>query len=149
MKTKSNTSVPLSDDTLQPRLNYGKSIGVLWAILVTLLPASAMATIPTKVQCPQRYTELQPVAASSTTPLQRPAIAFESETPLLMPAGYTKTIEEVIAEDKLITESKWENDMVSVTDSPLEQMIQEDNLIIESNITHEVFPLTTINSIAK
>ena len=148
MKTKSNTSVPLSKDILQPRLNYGKSIGVLWAILVTLLPTSAMATAPTKVQCPQRYTELQPVATSSTTPLQRPAVACESETPLLMPAGYTKTIEEVIAEDKLITESKWENDMVSVTDSPLEHMIQEDNLIIESNVTHEGFPARTGNSSA-
>lgn len=64
---------------------------------------------------------------------------------------YTKTAEEVVAEDKLITESK------EVAYQPLslgytfEDRIAEDNQIIEGNISNEVFPLdfNKINRAAK
>lgn len=55
--------------------------------------------------------------------------------------SYVKTVEEVIAENKLITESKEEVTQPLSIATTLEDRIAEDNQIIESDISKEVFPL--------
>lgn len=52
-----------------------------------------------------------------------------------------KTIEEIIAEDKLITENSEEAPQYLSIETTEEDKIAEQNLIIESTITDEVFPL--------
>ena len=54
---------------------------------------------------------------------------------------YVKTIEEVIAENKLITESKEEAIQPLSLDTTMEDRINEDNQIIESTISKEFSPL--------
>lgn len=62
-----------------------------------------------------------------------------------------KTIEEIIAEDKLITENSDEAPQYLSIETTEEDKIAEQNLIIESTITDEVFPLDfeRINSASK
>jgi hypothetical protein len=62
-----------------------------------------------------------------------------------------KTIEEIIAEDKLITENSEEAPQYLSIETTEEDKIAEQNLIIESTITDEVFPLDfeRINSASK
>lgn len=54
---------------------------------------------------------------------------------------YTKTVEDVIAENKLITESNEEILQPLTIASTVVDRIAEDNQIIESTISNEVYPL--------
>lgn len=54
---------------------------------------------------------------------------------------YVKSIEDIITENKLITESQTEEVQPLLIDTTLEDKIQEGNQIIESEVTNEVFPL--------
>lgn len=54
---------------------------------------------------------------------------------------YVKTVEEIIAENKLITESQEETIQPLSIETTLEDRITEDNQIIESSISKEFFPL--------
>ncbi len=54
---------------------------------------------------------------------------------------YTRTVEDIIAEDKLITESKEIAFQPLSLDYTVEDRIEEDNQIIESNLSNEVYPL--------
>ena len=54
---------------------------------------------------------------------------------------YVKTIEDSIAENKLITESKEEAVQPLSLETTIEDRIAEDNQIIESTISKEFFPL--------
>lgn len=53
----------------------------------------------------------------------------------------TKSIEEVIEEDKKITEFQDEAYQTLVDESAIEVVIKEDNQIIENTLTNEVYPL--------
>jgi len=80
-------------------------------ILATLFSNSALAN--EKSNLVVNPSKIVLVAPSNTILFKKPALAIASDT-ILVTEGYTKTIEEVIKEDKLI---------------------------IESTITNEVFPL--------
>ena len=54
---------------------------------------------------------------------------------------HVKTIEDVIAENKLITESQEEAAQPLSLETAIEDRIVEDNQIIESTISNEFFPL--------
>lgn len=54
---------------------------------------------------------------------------------------YVKTIEDMIAENKLITESQEETVQPFSLETTIEDRIAEDNQIIESTISKEFFPL--------
>ncbi|NNT72691.1 hypothetical protein HKT18_10735 [Flavobacterium sp. IMCC34852] len=56
-------------------------------------------------------------------------------------SNYTKSVEEVIAENILITETCEEAYQPIVLEMSLEDKIAESNQIIESNVTTEYFPL--------
>jgi hypothetical protein len=55
--------------------------------------------------------------------------------------SYVKTTEEVIAENKLITESKEQITQLLSIDFTLENRIAEDNQIIESTVSNVTYPL--------
>lgn len=59
----------------------------------------------------------------------------------VMKAAYVKTTEEVIAENKLITESKEEADQPLSIDFALENRIAEDTQIIENTNLNVTYPL--------
>ncbi len=73
-------------------------------------------------------------------------VSNEIETAVFNPNSvikttYVKTIEDVIAENKLITESQEESVQPLSIDTTIEDRIEEDNQIIESTISKEFFPL--------
>lgn len=73
-------------------------------------------------------------------------VSNETETTIFDPKSvitttYVKTIEEVLAENKLITESKEEAFQPLYLATTIEDRIAEDNQIIESTVSNEVFPL--------
>ncbi len=70
----------------------------------------------------------------------------KNDTAIFNPASviettYAKTIEDVIAENKLITESQDETAQPLSLETTIEDRISEDNQIIESTISKEFFPL--------
>jgi hypothetical protein len=77
-----------------------------------------------------------------------PAI-FDPNT--VIKSTYMKTVEDVIAENKLVTESKEEDVQPLSLDYTVEDRIAEDNQVIESCLSGEVFPLDfeKINHTAK
>ena len=73
-------------------------------------------------------------------------VSNETDTVIFNPASvietnYVKTIEDVIAENKLITESKEESVQPLSLETTIEDKIAEDNQIIESTVSKEFFPL--------
>ena len=73
-------------------------------------------------------------------------VSNETDTEIFNPASviettYVKTIEDVIAENKLITESQDETIQHLSLETTIEDRISEDNQIIESTISNEFFPL--------
>ncbi|WP_309614004.1 hypothetical protein [Flavobacterium sp.] len=73
-------------------------------------------------------------------------VSNETDTAIFNPASvvettYVKTIEDVIAENKLITESQDETVQHLSIETTIEDRISEDNQIIESTISNEFFPL--------
>ena len=73
-------------------------------------------------------------------------VSDETDTTIFNPASviettYVKTIEDVIAENKLITESQDETVQHLSLETTIEDRISEDNQIIESTISNEFFPL--------
>ena len=70
----------------------------------------------------------------------------ESDSAIFNPASvinttYVTTIEDVIVENKLITESKEETTQPLSSETTIEDKIAEDNQIIESTFSNEFFPL--------
>ncbi len=73
-------------------------------------------------------------------------VSNETDTAIFNPASvietnYVKTIEDIIAENKLITESQEETFQPLTLETTIEDRINEDNQIIESTISNELFPL--------
>lgn len=67
------------------------------------------------------------------------AIIFNPNS--VIQSAYSKTMEEVINENKVITETKEEVYQPVVLEMTLEDKIAENNQIVESNIDNEVYPL--------
>lgn len=73
-------------------------------------------------------------------------IVVETEAEIFNPASvfkntYSKGIEDVIAEDKLITENKKEPAQQLSLETTIEDRIFDDNQVIESTISNELFLL--------
>lgn len=89
----------------------------------------------------------------SNSKIEKPEIKFESESKIkksiaVISSNYVKSIEEVIEENKKITESPEEEYLPLNLGLSIEEMINLDNQIIESTISNEVYPLNfeVINS---
>lgn len=78
--------------------------------------------------------------------ISKPEVELESTSNIIeaisaISTNYKKSIEEIIAEDKKITESKEELNYPLYFGRKIDEVIKEDNQIIESTISNEEFPL--------
>ena len=120
-----------------------KIIFIYLGILVTMFGNAICAY---DLSNKQNYQEINSsvmsfVSLSNGTKLKKPALALESGIIKTMIANDIKTMEEVIAEDNKIIESKIKSNPTSEMESTIEEVIKQDNQIIESNLTNEVFSL--------
>ena len=81
----------------------------------------------------------------SATVVYNNVVADETEAAVFNPNSvittYVKTVEDIIAENKVITERIDENVLPLSLETTIEDRIAEDNQIIESTISNEVYPL--------
>lgn len=83
---------------------------------------------------------------TKTGVINKPEVTLESQSKIeeavsVIASNYKKSIEEVIADDKKITESKEEVYQPLYYGSTVEEVIKQDNQIIESNLSDEYYPL--------
>ena len=81
----------------------------------------------------------------SATVVYNNVVVDETEAAVFNPNSvittYVKTVEDIIAENKVITERIDENVLPLSLETTIEDRIAEDNQIIESTISNEVYPL--------
>lgn len=117
-------------------------LGILATMFVNTTVANGIAKEDQNVDQDAIELNLNSVTTTFETTLKKPEVASESEvsfTDLIV--NTTKSFEEIIEEDKKITEYKDEFYYPLILDRTIEEVIKEDNQIIESTITNEVFPL--------
>ena len=93
---------------------------------------------------------------TKTRILDKPEVTLESQSQIeksvaIIASNYKKSIEEIIADDKKITESKEEVYQPLYYGRTVEEVIKQDNQIIESDLSNEFYPLDfdLINKILK
>ncbi|QBZ99054.1 hypothetical protein [Flavobacterium sangjuense] len=116
------------------------SIIILGLVALSFTNANATTEFETQVLDQQESATL--ILETSTNN----EVSNETDTTIFNPASviettYVKTIEDVIAENKLITESQDETAQYLSLETTIEDRITEDNQIIESTISNEFFPL--------
>lgn len=73
---------------------------------------------------------------------KKPVITSEIEVSLSdLVSNQTKSIEEIIEEDKKITDYNYKEYQLLFIDRTIEEVINEDNQIIENTLTNEEYPL--------
>ena len=83
---------------------------------------------------------------TKTRILDKPEVTLESQSQIeksvaIIASNYKKSIEEIIADDKKITESKEEVYQPLYYGRTVEEVIKQDNQIIESDLSNEFYPL--------
>lgn len=116
------------------------SIIILGLVVLSFTNANATTEFETQVLDQQESATLIVETSSNNE------VANETDTAVFNPnsvieAAYAKTVEEVITENKLITESQEENFQPLSLVTTIEDRIAEDNQIIESTVSNEVYPL--------
>ena len=116
------------------------SIIILGLVALSFTNANATTEFETQVLDQQESATLILETSSNNE------VSNETDTAIFNPASviettYVKTIEDVIAENKLITESQDETLQHLSLETTIEDRISEDNQIIESTISNEFFPL--------
>jgi hypothetical protein len=86
------------------------------------------------------------LSESKTGVLSKPEVILESQSKIeeavsVISTNYKKSLEEVIADDKKITESKEEVYQPLYYGRTVEEVIKQDNQIIESDLSDEYYPL--------
>lgn len=120
-------------------------LGILSTVLINTMSANGIAL-------EQQNTENDVIVTTSKSNLtsnpsiEKPEIKFESEENIkesvaMIASHYVKSIEEVIEENKKITESHEDEYLPLNVGFSLEEIIKLDNQIIESTISNEVYPL--------
>ena len=115
------------------------SIIFLGLVALSFTNANAATKFETEVLDQQESATLILEASSNEVSNETDTAVFNPNS--VIKTTYVKTIEDVIAENKLITESKEEAVQPLSLDTTLEDRIEEDNQIIESTISKEFFPL--------
>ncbi|WP_333600924.1 hypothetical protein [Flavobacterium sp.] len=119
-----------------------KSTFIYLVLLVALYSNASFANSLANKESDSAAMELG--SASNSTTLKKPDLESDMELSvafLTMTINAEKTIEEVIAEDNQIIESKIESNTSSTNGRTIEEVILEDNSIIESTPPTEVFAL--------
>ncbi|MES2410536.1 MAG: hypothetical protein V4535_03740 [Bacteroidota bacterium] len=114
------------------------SIIFLGLVALSFTNANATTKFETEVLDQQESATLIFEASNNEVSIEDTAV-FNPNS--VIKTTYVKTIEDVIDENKLITESKEEIPQPLTLDTTLEDRINEDNQIIESTISKEFFPL--------
>ena len=115
------------------------SIIFLGLVALSFTNANATTKFETEVLDQQESATLILEASNNEVSNETDTAVFNPNS--VIKTTYVKTIEEVIAENKLITESNEEAVQPLSLDTTLEDRINEDNQIIESTISKEFFPL--------
>lgn len=115
------------------------TIIILGLVVLSFTNANAATEFENQVLDQQESVSL--IFESSDT-----GVSNETETTIFDPKSvitttYAKSLEEVIAENKLITEAKEEMVQPLSIATTIEDRIAEDKQIIESTVSDEVFPL--------
>ena len=117
-------------------------LGILATMFVNTTVANGIAKEDQNLDQDATELNLNSVTATFETTLKKPEVASESEVSFTgIVVNTVKSFEEIIEEDKNITEYKDEFYYPLILDRTIEEVIQEDNQIIESTMTNEVFPL--------
>lgn len=109
--------------------------------LVVLSFTNANATTEFENQFLDQQESASLILESSNSGVSNEAEAIIFDPKSVITTTYVKTMEEVIAENKLITETKEEMTQPLSIATTIEDKIAEDNQIIESTVSNEVFPL--------
>ena len=132
-----------------------KSIIIL-GVLAVMLTNTSHANVVAKEQQGQEVefakaeSNLEINLASSletkTGVLNKPEVTLESQSKIeeaisIIASNYKKSIEDVIADDKKITESKEEIYQQLYYGRTVEEVIKQDNQVIESDLSDEFYPL--------
>ena len=132
-----------------------KSIIIL-GVLAVMFTNTSNANVVAKVQQSQEVEfakadsnlDMNLVLLSETkiVVLTKPEVTLESQSTIeesvsIIASNYKKSIEEVIADDKKITESKEQVYQPLYYGRTIEEVIKQDNQIIESNLSDEFYPL--------
>ncbi len=127
-------------------------LGVLAVMFTNTSHANAVAKVQQgqEVEFAKADSNLEMNLASSletkTGVLNKPEVTLESQSKIeeavsFIASNHKKSIEEVIADDKKITESKVEVYQPLYYGRTIEEVIRQDNQIIESDISDEFYPL--------
>lgn len=132
-----------------------KSIVIL-GVLAIMFTSTSYANVVAKEQQGQEVefakadSNLEMNLASSleikTGVLNKPEVTLESQSKIeesvsVIASNYKKSIEEIIADDKKITESKEQAYQPLYYGRTVEEVIKQDNQIIESDLSNEFYPL--------
>ncbi len=125
-----------------------KSTIVYLGILATMFVNTTVANGIAKEDQNQNFDQVTTASnldAATTTfeiTLKKPEVTSELEVSFTdLVTNPTKSMDEIIEEDKKITEFQDEDYQPLVDDTAIEEVIKEDNQIIESTLSDEVFPL--------
>jgi len=117
-----------------------KSIIILGLVVLSFTNANATTEFETQVLDQQESATLIGVTSDNNE------VADVTDTAVFNPNSvikttYVKSVEEIIAENKLITEGQEEKVQPLSIATIIEDKIAEDNQIIESTVSNEVYPL--------
>lgn len=115
------------------------SIIFLGLVALSFTNANATTKFETEVLDQQESATLILEASNNEVSNETDTTVFNPNS--VIKTTYVKTIEDVIAENKLITETKEEAIQPLELNTALEDRINEDNQIIESTISNEFSPL--------
>lgn len=122
-------------------------LGIFASICINTSYAKALEldqqSIGTEVSRTESNSDL---TATSENNLSKPIVTIESERKVMesiemISSHYKKTIEEIIEDDKKITESSEELYMPLFIEPTIEYYIRLDNQIIESTISNDIYPI--------
>ncbi len=121
-----------------------KSSIVYLGILATVFTSASYATANQQQQIIRL--EIATAQVQSNPVLNKPAIPAESVQTItqalsMMTTNYVKPVEQIIQENKLITDTPNEVYQPLTIDTSFDDRIQIDNQIIDNNQTDEVYPL--------
>lgn len=120
-------------------------LGILSTVLINTLSANGIAFEQQNTENDVMITTSKS-SLTSNSKIEKPEIKFESESKIkesiaVISSNYVKSIEEVIEENKKITEGTEEEYLPLNLGLSIEEIIYLDNQIIESTISNEVYPL--------
>lgn len=115
-------------------------LGILATMFVNTTVANGIAKEDQNSDLAATESNIDSVSSTFENTLKKPEVTSESES-IVNVTTNSKSTEEIIEEDKKITEYQDEFYYPLIIDRTVEEVIKEDNQIIESTVTDQAFPL--------